>query len=180
MTQAEKVREIREFYKAKGICYYCGREKAAPGRTHCLNCLDKISINGYKYRATWSEDKKKYYRGKAKAAQYRLYHERKEKGLCVDCGKKALENRVRCLNCLLYNKRRVKKNSEKNGVMPRILFGDGEHCACCGKPVRAEGEKCCERCYDRIVKASAISRAAMDNSNHYWRKDFYNIIDKRE
>lgn len=172
MTQVERNKELREFYKAKGICCQCGREKAAKGRSYCLNCLDKISISGYKYRATWSEEKKAEYLKRAAKHHKRLYNERKAAGICVDCGKKkAEENRVRCGICLDKQRRRQEEIRRRNGIIPRALYGVDGNCACCGRPVRGENEKCCERCYEKITKAGVKGRANIDYKAHRWRAE---------
>lgn len=173
MTQAERNKERREFYKAHGICCQCGREKATKGRSYCLNCLDKISISGYKYRATWSEEKKAEYLGRAAKYHKRLYNERKATGICVDCGKKkAEENRVRCGICLDKQRRRQEKIRRQNdNIIPRALYGVDGNCACCGGPVRGENEKCCERCYEKITKAGVKGRANIDYKAHRWRAE---------
>lgn len=173
MTQAERNKERREFYKAHGICCQCGREKATKGRSYCLNCLDKISISGYKYRATWSEEKKAEYLKRAAKHHKRLYNERKAAGICVDCGKKKVEeNRVRCGICLDKQRRRQEKIRRQNdNIIPRELYGVDGNCACCGRPVRGENEKCCERCYEKITKAGVKGRANIDYKAHRWNTD---------
>jgi len=185
MTQAERNKERREFYKAHGICCQCGREKAAKGRSYCLNCLDMISVYNYRYRATWSEEKKAEFLEKAAKSRKRLYDERKVAGICVDCGKKnSEENRIRCGICLDKQRRRQEEIRRRNGIIPRALYGVDGNCACCGRPIRGENEKCCERCYEKITKAGVKGRANIDYKAHRWRADnkliYKKITDKRE
>lgn len=44
MRTAEQAMSDYQFFKSHGICPNCGKEKAAPGRVCCLNCLDKQNI----------------------------------------------------------------------------------------------------------------------------------------
>lgn len=173
MTHAERNKERKEFYKAKGICCQCGREKAAKGRSFCLNCLDLRSVYYYRHRQGMSEEKKAEYREKAAKSHKKLYDERKAAGICVDCGKKKAEgNRIRCGICLEKQRKRQENIRRQNdNIIPKELFGVDGRCVCCGRPVRGEGEKCCERCYEKITKAGVKGRANIDYKAHRWNTD---------
>lgn len=57
---------------SEGICYICGRRPAAEGQRSCRECRRKIS-----------EQRR----------------ERKEQGICLNCGKKHADGRVYCFSC---------------------------------------------------------------------------------
>lgn len=173
MTQAERNKERREFYKAKGICYQCGKEKAAKGRSRCLNCLDLNSVYYYKWKDSINKEKKAELLEKAAKSKKKQYDERKAAGICVSCGKRrAEENRLRCGICLKDQCRRQEKIRRQNeNIIPRELFGVDGRCVCCGRPVRGEGEKCCQKCYEKITKAGIKGRANIDYKAHRWRAD---------
>ena len=69
----KKDREQREFYRQRGFCPQCGREKSAPGGVMCTTCNAK--------RRDW-------------------YAQRKAQGVCVKCGKATpLPGHTRCARC---------------------------------------------------------------------------------
>ena len=43
MTVSEKVMERYNKRKAEGLCTYCGKVPAAPGRTKCAACLQRTN-----------------------------------------------------------------------------------------------------------------------------------------
>lgn len=91
--------ERRAFLVENGICTRCGKALAAKERNLCPACLDYVKII-YEHRKART---KLYYQTNAeelKASHRRLYYERKEKGLCVCCGKSApVEGLTRCQKC---------------------------------------------------------------------------------
>ncbi len=70
-----------EWLAEMGLCHKCRKNRAAPDRKYCFDCLDKIR----------EENARRYDSGKAKAYQSRrreIYHEKKKSGICVRCNKK--------------------------------------------------------------------------------------------
>lgn len=65
-------RERRDRLTAEGICYICGRRQVMPGKRSCRECRQKIS------------DKRR---------------ERKESGVCLNCGKKHGSGLTYCFEC---------------------------------------------------------------------------------
>lgn len=85
-------RELYQWYKAHGICPKCKTEWAAPGRVFCLDCLKKKRAEIMKNGSDYNMQKCRERREKLKA-----------QGLCVSCGKKAVEGRVLCQVCARRN-----------------------------------------------------------------------------
>lgn len=70
-----------EWLTEMNLCHRCRKNKPAPNKKFCFDCLDKIR----------KENRKRYDSEKAKQYQKRrkeLYEERKAVGICVRCKKK--------------------------------------------------------------------------------------------
>ena len=144
--------ELKKWYIDNGICCYCGQEKAAKGRQLCLNCADIMSIRSMAYYEANKEELKAKMRDRA----HQRYRERKERGECIACGKPAKPGKTRCERCLAKDARRHIETARKQGALPRSMFGDGEHCSMCGKPV--DNSKLCPSCYEITLKNIAHAR----------------------
>lgn len=106
-----------EYLKARGRCVQCA-QPAFAGRTMCAECLYKLTLRNIGRKL--SEDQKvQVYK-----AHRESYWARKASGLCVTCGKPAVQGRVRCMECLLKNRqdrqeRMQKKRAEAPEKPPR-------------------------------------------------------------
>ena len=87
-TAKERNRENMEYLKKMGFCTACHTRKADPGHATCTRCREN---------------------NRKKGAE--RYHRRVDAGLCVDCGKPAMQGRVCCKAC---NDKRARKMREKN------------------------------------------------------------------
>ncbi len=83
--------ENYEWYKAHGICPGCRLRWNAPGKVHCEQCLKETKQR--KRRMDPDGGKQRAYNVERRA---RL----KAAGLCVDCGRNEVLDRVRCPKCL--------------------------------------------------------------------------------
>ena len=93
--KAQWNRELRAYYREKGICNVCGSMWVEPGYTRCKNCIMKAKAR----QKRLDPDGEKH-----KAYVKRLRAERKAKGLCVECGKRPPKaGRVRCQTCIDKN-----------------------------------------------------------------------------
>ena len=75
-------------------------------------------------------------REKKREKDKRLYHERKEKGLCVSCGKPTVDGKSKCEKCIVYDReyhQNRKNRFREQGLCP------------CGKP-RYKDYKLCYEC----------------------------------
>lgn len=88
--KAEMNREMRDWYRERGICVACGQTWAEPGYVRCAACYKKAVARMHRRDPD----------GKKHAAYVKqLRDERKAKGLCVDCGAKTDGLHVRCAAC---------------------------------------------------------------------------------
>lgn len=130
-----------EFLTKLGLCHKCRREKCAPGKKFCFDCLDKIR----------EENRKRYNPEKAKEYQQRrreIYQEKKTAGICVRCSRPATHG-MYCYEHSIEQKKRSQKRAQiqKNERHDRGFVPDKRKkqglCLWCGKPA-IEGLQCCE------------------------------------
>lgn len=89
MTIYDMTPSQRVYYRRKvaGLCVHCGKSIPWRGTTMCGPC----------WRAKRaSEDRTDPDRIKRRERRRELWHKRREQGLCVDCGKHALQGQARC------------------------------------------------------------------------------------
>lgn len=86
------------FYKENGICTRCHSKDAIPGQILCADCREKNNAR----RRGKKVDETAEQKSKRAECKRRLYHFRKENGLCVRCGEKALPGLSLCALCRLY------------------------------------------------------------------------------
>lgn len=136
-----------KFFKEKGLCAYCGKNKVFGNEKTCPECRA--------YRAKYRQPPSEASRKKHNEASKRKYQERKKKGLCVKCGKrKAEENRACCRICL---DRHATKERERR---PPKRYAERGLCRC-GKPFM-KGQRLCPECYQKSCESLKIARAAQD------------------
>lgn len=80
MRTAEQAMSDYQFFKSHGICPNCGKEKAAPGRVCCLNCLDKQNIRRLERWDNMTEEQKEQVRSRVRQSGKALYKQRKAAG----------------------------------------------------------------------------------------------------
>lgn len=68
----------------------------------------------------------------------RRYYERKNKGLCVRCGKAVMDGQAYCLEC------RMRRNEEAR--QDRIFYKEHGLCTCCGRNRVFNNERLCPEC----------------------------------
>lgn len=105
MNARDGMQRLRDERRARGICTMCGLVKPEPGLKNCRECLDRAK----QYCSKWRSNNAEYVRKrvmKSNARNKELRAERKEKKICVICGKnKPHPRRVTCDVCL--EKRRL-------------------------------------------------------------------------
>lgn len=69
-----------------GLCGNCGTRRPKPGCTDCLTCLRRKALTQIDLRA-----------------------ERRERGLCPECGRKRLAGRWGCLRCVTKHREAARK-----------------------------------------------------------------------
>lgn len=160
-----------DYYKSHGICVTCGQEKAKQGRVRCWRCLLNMKDHaaGYREKRSIEEKKRILFERREKASVARA--ERKEHGLCPNCGRERHNKAYAlCEKCRASAKRSAERKRRSDGVVSSGLRGDGYFCAVCLKPVESEGSKLCNRCAGNNSISIAKARAAQNNADHPWRK----------
>lgn len=142
-----------QFYKQRGICPYCKKEKPEPGKVACRSCIDK-----QKHRA---ENMTPEERARKKARTRELvklrYKQKKDTGICVMCGKvPATPGRTYCAKCAEQRKKYyyvpTPETAEKYRETART-YNKARYerrkaaglCTRCGAPA-APGKTNCEEC----------------------------------
>lgn len=141
-----KSQELYEWYKERGICVQCGTNTAAPGRARCEECLVKNAESSKKQRERRdSSVRKESHREHIR----QLRRERKEKGLCIFCGKPICsKSTVFCIDCYIKNQR---NNDKRKSGISRSERPDYGLCYRCGSSVN-QGERLCDKCKKQSVE----------------------------
>ena len=151
------INEYKEWYKSKGICINCGKERAWSGRLMCPECLDKTKINSERTRTEESKEQRKKYIKRKRELCVAF-------GICRECLKKETKVGQKCLECYV---KEVKRNEAKRTKVKKNMRVELGLCYFCGQPTE-DGHKTCKK--HHIIMANNLSKASRDNSGHYWRK----------
>lgn len=167
--------ERYDWLKEHGICVNCGQEDACIRSIYCEKCGEKFyNRNRKNYLANIEEHKKRN-----REYSKRLYAQRKEKGLCPKCGKKAVDGKTLCLSCLV--KQRKRKDPRWNNSVERSMRNDVGLCYVCGKPLQ-KYDKLCDDCHDRVSKRmkelNADPTAAMIKAREEYVKKYRQFKDE--
>ena len=103
--ERQRNKDIYNWYKSKGICPRCKTQYAAPGRVHCEKCIVENRARVRKFFGEYNATKCKERRERLKA-----------QGLCVCCGKPAVESRVLCVKCARRNAEAQQVKRIKNKI----------------------------------------------------------------
>lgn len=159
--ETERKRMDRELLKRLGICLYCYRQDAAPGRTLCLDCLEKHNARSRTYQKSTETVYKHRQHLKRRRDLLRAF------GVCIVCGKHdAKPGHTACWSCLENNRVRSAGRRAEAGRQVRSLMGTGETCYFCGKPV-TDHEKVCEACYERCRQQMLYARSKRNGENYF-------------
>lgn len=142
-----------EWLTEMNLCHKCRKNRPAPNRKFCFDCLEKIR----------EENAQRYNPEKAKEYQPRrreIYQEKKEKGICVRCNKKATQG-IYCLECSIKVKKHNTKTAERRrrerherGLIPDMRIKNGL-CIRCGIDLsnrEKENGIMCQSCVDKSRK----------------------------
>lgn len=142
-------KERYNWYKSMGICPNCGQNPAWKGHIFCLECRFKdIEKHRERYRKNTNIIKEKNKESLKKLRQKRI-----EAGICTVCGKrKPVEGLKYCDQCRKRINARRRELADLKREVPVFLYGDGQHCSVCGKPVLKDSKLCPE--HHRIVLQS--------------------------
>lgn len=101
------LRELYRWYKDHGICTYCKRVPAEPGRTQCKACTKRIKAR---------RDRQDPGREKRNARTNAWRERMKAEGRCVNCGSPAVPGRTHCKACA----KKQKESSQVRQIRKRI------------------------------------------------------------
>ena len=139
--RAIKAREERAFYVSIGLCPRCGKSRLFGEEKTCPECRLKATELNRKYRREHSEKVREYINKYHKS----LYHQRKEAGMCVRCGKrKPLYNDLRCGICKEKMTLRRQERRVRDGRLTRKERLEQGFCYFCGAET-VSGMKVCEK-----------------------------------
>ena len=117
-------KERYNWLKEHKICVNCGQQEAFGRYVRCPDCLEKQRLSHEKYNHSEKGiAKNKEHNEKDKVIRRTRYHERKENGLCISCGKPICQESKRfCLEHLLQNRRYWREiNRKRRARDPRTL-----------------------------------------------------------
>lgn len=156
-----------EWLTEMGLCHKCRKEKPAPGRKYCFECLDKH--RDYR-RKNYNKEKERKYNQRKKERR----REKIKSGICSICSKKATQG-IYCYEHSIYTKRQMierneelKRKRHERGLIPEYRKENGL-CVRCGEELsekdKNENYKMCFCCRE---KQSEILKKARENS--FWKK----------
>jgi len=108
VRRSEGMKAKRLAWKAEGKCQECGVRWAEAGKTMCKPCLKALKDRD---RRNDPDHAKKYARRQARV----------EKGLCIDCGRKAEPGKKRCKRC-----RDMRRESEQKYRIKKKLAREAQ------------------------------------------------------
>lgn len=158
-----------EWLTYMGMCHKCRKQKAAPGRHFCFDCLEKIrEENARRY----DPEKAVEYQGRRRE----IYREKKAAGICTRCSRPATHG-LYCYECSVKVRRneirqaeRRKRERHERGLIPKKRRESGL-CLWCGEPAMP-GFLCCSRHKKIIADAGKKgSEANLRNGNNPWIKE---------
>lgn len=155
-----------EWLTEMSLCHKCRKQKPAPGKKYCFDCLD--AIREYDRRRYNQENAKQYQKRRRE-----IYHEKKENGICVRCSKPATHG-IYCYEHSIKQKKRSQERSRirrierhERGLIPDKRKEEGL-CKWCGKPA-VSGLRCCEE-HQMIFSAAGKKgyESNLRNGNNEW------------
>lgn len=148
----------RDFLLGQGICPQCQKRAIEPNKHACYECLGRARDRYHQRKADGSLKKKQIRANERKMSEY---YSRKEKGICVKCGKCEAQHGVLCNRC--YTVRRSKQISKQDDIQ-RSERPDYGRCYICGAEGLYDGHNVCKDCYETRMKTIPIMLANMNNS----------------
>lgn len=147
-----------EWLTSMGLCHKCRKEKVAPGKKYCFDCLYKMrEYNAKRYNPEVARNYQKRRR--------EIYQQKKASGICVRCSNPAT-HRLYCYDHYIEERRKSSKRAEirrnmryDRGLIPENRKEKGL-CLWCGKPT-VPGLQCCAE--HRRIFSDAGKKAYEEN-----------------
>lgn len=152
------------------ICTVCRKERVYGTDRTCFECREKSNTR----KENYSEEQKERYKKMSEARNAEIRKLRKEKGICVACGKRKVKSgRVRCGICLDKDaeRHRLKRIDD---IKIREYRKENHLCYFCGNPIENKEKQVCTSCSETFADYS--NRASR---NQYWRGQNNLIFKKR-
>lgn len=141
------------------MCVRCGKNKADPNKTLCLECIGAESdkyLNNSKCITAKIKDRQK---------KRDLIAIRRASGLCYRCGKNKTNSGGMCGSCKTY----LKQYRDKSRAdIERSEWTSYGICYLCGKAPVMKGKKVCASCYE--VRMRTIPTMLANQNNEYFRE----------
>lgn len=157
------IEQSKDYRKEHGLCLVCGRPVESEDYYWCDSCRKKASDELKIKRpilVTYEQIKIK---------KKSLYYDRKEKGLCVYCGKPATHG-LYCLDHYIKEQKRYQKRKEKTAL--KIAEREENHICkkCGGKIEEGSDKKWCKKCRDEWAEVvrERHRQGIYKNSRHVW------------
>lgn len=155
-----------------GMCHKCGKQKKAPNRQFCFDCLD---IMRERSRKRYDPD----YAIKYQSRRRELYKLHKAQGICVRCSNPATRG-VYCLDCSIKGRRRsqerariAKEIRHDRGLIPDFRK-ENNLCFYCGAKLHnSKHGQACETCAKEMAEHSKMG------DKTYW-KGLNNLVFKKK
>ena len=176
MTRLDYVRayqrETYQWRKQHRVCVRCGKEDAEPHKVLCAECAAKCAASNKRYWDALDDVSRQKFAQQKRALREQL----KSMGLCPRCGKKALNGRKHCLECLLKARRVSKQQYEVRRVKTNFTEGT---CRYCNEPVEP-GKKLCAKHLEIAQHCIQIACSRTPTANHPWRLDNKIVFAKKK
>lgn len=157
-----------EWLTKMGLCHRCRKEKVAPGKKYCFDCLDKQREEN---RMRYNPKQAREYQARRKE----IYQQKKVNGICVRCSKKATHG-LYCYEHAIATRRRSAERADirkayrrERGLIPRERKEQGL-CLWCGEKAVSRLQ-CCERHRQIFSEAGKRGKETWAKEiDAFWRK----------
>lgn len=146
----------RDWLRDHGLCVWCGKAEAEPGKVLCIDCeIKNAEFHARAYERKSPEEKRAYCDRKRDelAARRKMW---KETGRCYYCGKKLPADHagIACLECRIKRKRYRDARRERNGQISWEQRTSGYYCFRCCKPIEPGERNLCPECYEKTAASA--------------------------
>lgn len=134
----------------------------------CFECAERK----YKKAKEYYEKNKEKILEQTRQRSKMIYVDRKQKGICVKCGKRqSIKEKTLCLDC--YSKKKKKKDPRWNNEFPRSMRPELGLCYVCSKPLNKHKsfcDECLEMGREKMRKLNSNPTEGMIAQRERWKK----------
>lgn len=151
-------KEVYYWRKEHGICVNCGKEKAEPNRTRCLECK---MVQREKMLAAYHNKPEEV--KVLEAEKKRLKRaEKKAQGICRQCSRPIYKNHAYC-----YEHYISQRNADRKYKQKKLKYHPSGTCYICGKESE-KGFKLCPEHHKEWAERVTETNRKKDRSQHPW------------